>query len=61
MKYEVLKDSGFNKKGDIVDLEIINDEGSVTFRMANVEGAMYNPINYSSKEMFDSKYRILLA
>lgn len=57
MKYKTLIDSGFDKKGQIVDLEILEEtDTEVKFKRANEETAIYNPTNFYSKEMFYKKF-----
>jgi hypothetical protein len=58
-KYILLIDSGFNKKGSIVEIEIIKqDKTIIEFRYVNHNGLLSS--NYFfGYDMFNKKFRII--
>jgi hypothetical protein len=58
IKVECQIDSGFNSKGQISEIEIVDYSNEIVqYRMADSEGALYNPIVHISKEFFDKKFK----
>lgn len=59
MKYEILIDSGFDSKGDIIDIEIVKEYGGIIeYEILGKNGALYNPNHHVSSELFYKKFKL---
>lgn len=60
IKVECLINSGFNIKGQISEIEIVDfNDTFVQYRLANREEALYNPITHITQEFFKKKFKMI--